>query len=380
MNMLDGLLMEQVCDDAQIEGMLTSYDGKPAFFYQKSPPDSDGRWNKPCYPRVDYNVDMQYSPERKTSGTLTINIWCSSESEAMPEDIEKRLRELIGGTFYSVHGQTAVCAVWNRSDVFSFESNGNLKNYGEPEIFGATLMFELMEFPVQITTDPDPIQGINDWTKEYFPKLTVIAHDILPPVWKPTDEYPAVYWRFIGSDTDRQSYAAVWFTGQFAAHVIADSVTERNRWLKAIAECLRADGEIVMHDGSPMLVKQAQIRHGADPLREGQLMFWGQYGVLFRYRKEHAEIILNNANYETEAEKMAKTAESKEKAHGEQTDGGIKIDGSVYSNEELACAARKIFGVPPEIVRTALKQAGKKKAAVEEAKVIVNKFLLREVK
>ena len=43
--MLDGLLKKQVCGYTQIAGTLTSYNGKPAFFYQKSPMDTDRRWD-----------------------------------------------------------------------------------------------------------------------------------------------------------------------------------------------------------------------------------------------------------------------------------------------------------------------------------------------
>ena len=301
----------------------------------------------------------------------------------MPEDIEKRLRELIGGTFYSVDSQAAVCAVWNRSDAFSFEINSNNStNNGQPEIFGVTLLFELMEFPIQVTTDPDPIQGANEWTKTYFPKLMIIGRDNFPPIWKPTDECPAVYWRFVGYDTDRESYAASWLIGQFAVHIISDSVEERNKWLKAIAERLQADGEIILRDSSPMFIKQVEIKHNSDPLREGQLVLSGQYGVLTQHRKEEAKIMLNNINYNAEVEKVAKTTtyKDKERINDEQSDAKINTGNSVYSVDELAGAARKVFNVQPEIVRTALKMTGKTKATIEETNDIVKKFLSREVK
>ena len=52
---------------------------------------------------------------------------------------------------------------------------------------------------------------------------------------------------------------------------------------------------------------------------------------------------------------------------------------SVYSAEELASAARRVFQTTPEIVKTALKRAGKTKATIEETKNIVSKFLSKEV-
>jgi len=289
--LVESLLKEQVRNDEQITGMLTSYNGMPAFFYQKCPSDTDKLWDKSCYPRADYNVDMQYNPERKSDGILQINIECSSDCEFMPEDIEKQLRKLINTTFYSSGLQSPVCAVWNRSDAFSIEKNDS----SLPEIYGVSMLFDLMEFPSQITTDPDPVQGLNEWTKAHFPECMLIAYDVPPNVWKPTDKCPAVYWRFAGSDTDSKnsSYAVMWFIGHFAAHIMADSVTERNRWLKAIAEQIQRDGEVILQDESPMFIKQLSIRHSADSLHEGQLDITGQYGVLTR---EYAGCLLNNIN------------------------------------------------------------------------------------
>jgi hypothetical protein len=53
--------------------------------------------------------------------------------------------------------------------------------------------------------------------------------------------------------------------------------------------------------------------------------------------------------------------------------------GAVYSADELANAARELFGVPPEVVRAAFKLADKDKATVDEAKKIVKTFMVREV-
>lgn len=190
--MIEQLINEQVSNDTQIKGMLTTYKGNSAFFYQKSPQDSDTGWEKPCYPRADFNIDMQYDPERKTAGVLSINIWCTNECSAVGDNdpdraIEKRLVELIGGTFYTGEGKATVCAVWNRSDAFDFERSAIAQSFSTPEVFGITMLFDLTEFPEQITTTPDPIQGVNSWTKTLFPQMTVIAHDHVPAIWKPTD-------------------------------------------------------------------------------------------------------------------------------------------------------------------------------------------------
>lgn len=296
--MLDGLLVEQIRADPEMAGMLAEYDGRPAFFYQKSPLDTANGWGKLQYPRVDYTVDMRHDPERKTAGVLTVNVWCSSQSAAMPEDIERRILALVSGTFYTERGEdtkSTVCAVWNHSESFDFDS-GNAQNSREPEIFGVTILFDLLTFPPQITTDPDPIEGLTAFIKREFPGLSLISVDDIPEIWKPTDKNPAIYWRFIETAAAAQSFAVSWFNGIFAAHIIADTVQERNRWIKAITEKLQADGEVVLFDGSPMFINRVKIRHDADPLREGQLDITAQYGVLTGKSKLQAQIPLNNVN------------------------------------------------------------------------------------
>ena len=290
--MLDGLLKDQVRSDPTIAGMLTSYNGKPAFFYQKSPPDTDREWSKPCYPRADYNIDMRYDPERKVSGVLSVNIWCSSESNAMPEDIEKQLVELISGTFYTATDKVTVYASWNRSDAFVFESRTQ-NNTSIPEVFGVSIQFDLTLFPDQITTAPDPLQGLNLWIKMFSAKMHVIAFDDIPAIWKPTDNQPAIYWRFADATSDnRQSYAVNWYNGTFAGHVFTSSVTERNKWIKAIVEEMQLKGEVVLADKSPMFINRIAFKPSADPLREGQIAITGNYGVLAQHRKEHAEMAM----------------------------------------------------------------------------------------
>jgi hypothetical protein len=189
-----------------------------------------------------------------------------------------------------------VCAKWSSSDGFSHDPRANITGDTSPEVFGITVVFDLLSFPEQITTDPDPIAGLNRFTRELFSEMTVITLDETSSVWKPTDKKPAIYWRFEGTAaTDKQSFAVNWYMGEFAAHVIAESVAERNRWTKAIIEQIQLHGEIVLLDGSPMFAKQVKIRHNADPLREGQFSLTGMYGVLASREKLPAQIPINHA-------------------------------------------------------------------------------------
>ena len=294
--MLEELLKEQIRHDPEIAGMLAVYASSPAVFYQKSPEDTERGWQDGCFPRIDYLTSMRYDPERKVSGILEVNIWCQSENSYMPEDIERRIVELIGGTFYRIHN-SHTCAIWSRSDAFEFD-RGNIRQREYPDVFGMSVIFDLLEFPEQTTSDPDPIQGLNNWTKANYPEAIVVNCEDTAQVWRPKADIPAIYWRVEGySSTDRQSYSATWYSGQFAAHVMTGEITERNRWLRAIVERIQLSGEIILADGSPMFIRQITARAGADPLREGQIVLSAQYAVNEQLRKERAQYPLNTAVY-----------------------------------------------------------------------------------
>lgn len=292
------LIHKQVSQDAQIAGMLAAYNGEPAFFYSKAPSDSRPGWGKIRYPRVDFAIDTRQDPERKTAGTMTVNIFVTTEVPAIGDidpdkAIEERLIELLSGTFYTDTETGTCCVEWQRSDEFVLETE---KAETHPEVYGLTVTFDILAFPPQLTTDPDPIQGLNRWTKENFGQMAAIGYEEIPAVFKPSDTEPAIYWRFEGTaTTSRQSYAVTWYTGVFYAHILAESVVERNRWIKAIIEKAQIAGEVILPDESPMFINRIAVRHNADPLREGQLELTGQYGVLTPPRKEPAQIKLMHA-------------------------------------------------------------------------------------
>lgn len=304
---MEGLIYLYLAQDTQIASLLTTYHDEPAVFYQKSPNDEDDEWQKPCYPRIDYNVDKTADTERKTAGVLTVNIWVTAEcvtATGMDPDkeIEERLKELLDGCFFSDEAGT-ICTVWNSTEAFSVTASQKNQEVSPVDVFGIEITFDLMEFLPQNTTEPDPIVGCNNWIKQKFPEARAIEHDQLPPVWKPTDTEPAVYWRFEGTEVTQESYTIIWYTGRFALHVIAETIPERNKWTKAISEALQLDGEILLEDGAPMFIKRCTIRHDSDPLRAGQINISGEYGVLAQQRKEKAAIRLNHAHFDKKEDK-----------------------------------------------------------------------------
>lgn len=308
---MEELLLSQLWNDKGLCGFLTEFQNRPAIFYQKAPKDEDIGWKKPCFPHIEFVVDRTGDPERKESGKLYIHVWVSSDCLSpsggnLDREIEKYIQKVVDGTFYTSDG-VSTCATWVHS--FQFQSRTSDKNMevSPVETYGVTMEFDLIEFHSQVATDPDPIQGANGWIKTHFPEVLVIGWDDMPPIWQPSDEYPAIYWRLGGYEGDeRQTYSVNWYVGQFALHLFTKTVSQRNTWLKTVVESLQLEGEILLLDESPLFIKKILIVHQGDALREGQLKMWGEYGVLVQRRKEKASPSLSRVGFPLKKKKEEK--------------------------------------------------------------------------
>lgn len=294
--MIESLLIQQLKSNSDICGSLTTYGGGPAIFYQESPKDTDPNWDGSCFPRLDFVIDRRSDSERNTSGSLSLSVWVSSKDLSptggnLEREIELKLIDLISGTFYSPEGKDAIGIEWVHSSAFVKTKDSEIDAV---DVFGVELRFDLISFTAQETTDPDPVQGANAFIKEHYPDMVVIGEDELPPIWKPSDDNPALYWRFRGYEGGvRQTYSVNWYLANLALHVFTDSIHTRNTWLKAAAELMNMKGEIILLDYSPMFIQKLRIFHEGHPLHEGQLVLQGEFGVLVSQRKETAQFPLN---------------------------------------------------------------------------------------
>lgn len=69
---------------------------------------------------------------------------------------------------------------------------------------------------------------------------------------------------------------------------------------------------------------------------------------------------------------------AKKKEEGAMTAPQFKE--SVYMVSELAACSKELFGTRSECVTASMKEAGKERAAVKEAREIIQRFLSKEVK
>ena len=271
--MIEVPLSEYLCSNEQLAELLASYGGEPAIFQQIAPKDDDDGWDTGNhYARIVFDIDQTADDERKAAGTLYIDISSTAES-TQPEDIELLLKSLIDGFFFVQDGMT-YSTKWVRSDGFISEPNS--------KVFGRTLTFSILAFPVQITIDPDTVELMNNWTAEIFPDAIIINVTETDAVFAPTDEKPVVYWSHQGlTESPIDSvYSCTWLQSNLTMHIMAPSASLRNRIIKKALTELETKRRVLWPDKSQFIIHRTLANLTSDPVRVGQLIVQGSFGVL----------------------------------------------------------------------------------------------------
>lgn len=276
------MLMEKVIHDYLCEELsedLTNYLNIPAVFNISAPSDEDEEWGENTqYPRAIFELNMQDDPERKVSGQLFIDVLTENDDEnaegsVTPEELEVKVKSAVDGCFFSTNSMT-ISAKWSRSDSFV--------NTVDDKVVGITIIFDVMAYPIQETTDPDPVKAVNLWIKTLYPNAKVIGRDTLSETWTPTDSAPAFYCRVarISNGSIPSTYAVEWLGVDMRINVMAPSPEVRLQIIKQSTEILKAATRIMLDDGSPMMIDSITDTPGADYLKEGQIQINATYGVL----------------------------------------------------------------------------------------------------
>ena len=255
---------------------LALYSDYPAVFFTKAPDDLDENWNDAQFPRCIFDLNMQSDPERKVSGRLFIDVMCENETSSIqPEELESFIKAAVDGCFFSNEEMT-ISAQWSSSDPFA---------ENDDKLSGFTLTFDVLAYPVQERTNPDPVLAVNLWLKTLYQNAYVIGKDKLPEVWTPTDESPALYCRLstLGEGRLKSSAAVTWIGADMRVNVMAPSEQVRSTIIKNSIQILDNATRLILNDGSPMLIDKINCNLAADPLREGQIQIKATYGVLNEY-------------------------------------------------------------------------------------------------
>jgi hypothetical protein len=277
---LEELLVQQLVQDETLTQQLAKFGTSSAIFAMHAPDDTDSGWSDgPQYPRIDYVIDRHEDPERRVSGVLMINVWSGTDQGAAADDVEARLRELLDGAIFHPDDEPVIGLRWATSE--PFESGRTMSGISMSEleptdlIYGKSVQFDLLAFPLQTTFSPDPVAALNTWTQAQFSGLQVD-----PASWTPTAENPAVYWRFEAAQLVQMTAGVSWFEATLYGHVIAPTPDGRLPWVRRIVEGLALAHWIPLDDGSSLCFQKIAADTRQDPLRAGQIRLTARYGVL----------------------------------------------------------------------------------------------------
>lgn len=269
------LIRKKLLDCSDLTDMLSDYDGTPAVFLQQAPSDTDCGWNKERqYPRIEFNLSTMYAPEREQSGSLVIDVVCS-QIGATPEDIEPIVRKALAGVFFVPNDGYPFNLTWKNTRSFTDNNEG----HGNPLKYGVSLSFDVNDFPNMEVASPDPVGAVNNFLHLLDENIIVIGTQYEAGYIVPTRKNPVVWVRRISTRLNSESYACEWLDTTIAVHVFAPLIADRQIWVDEIMRAITYRGEIIMMDGSPMLVTDIDWDFMTDELN-GQLRITFRHGRL----------------------------------------------------------------------------------------------------
>lgn len=285
--MIDTLFYNVLKENEVLQKELARYNKQPALFYQQLPHDMAKKWeDKSTFPRMVYNIEWRYHAERKTDGTMAVDIFCTNENKTAPEDLANEIVKVFEGLFLTENTDT-YCAVWDRTDLFETEGN-------EPAVMGVRVYFDVYRFAKQEGIAPCPVWGMNTFLKQYQPNCVLLGHDVIKEKLYATDKNPIVFVKKQSTKNIKTSYAMAWLESVLNIFVAASNPEETRKWVTAIYRDIALEQETVMENGSPFLVMAVQENAEEQPFNMGQITVTGQYGIL---RKEPEGTKLHHATF-----------------------------------------------------------------------------------
>lgn len=280
---LEELIYKRFSGWEELTKHLAKYSGLPAVFSPDAPGDEQVGWGeKPRYPRVEYSFDLQANEERRSNGTLTVSLLCQNTADVAPEAIEPEIKKCLRDVLIKPKDSAPYCFTWARTDAFS------LQDKKDNLIIGCDIRFDILEYPNQETTDPDPIMAVNKYMKELWLESLVLGYDNMEEITEATKERPVIYCRLTAIDKEQETNTVAWMDGKIAVHILCPDAETRLKMATATANRLSLDGEIILLDHSPMFIKRLQANYKSDYLKDGQIFVTGHYGLLRYKAKPHS--------------------------------------------------------------------------------------------
>jgi len=192
-----------------------------------------------------------------------------------PEVIDSRLRALLHATFAQADDYAYVFA-WVRSDAFQIKS----QQEETVRTIGVTMLFDVVACPSQYTMYPDPIKGLNAWTKTVLPNAVVIGEDNIDGWLAPTREKPIIYWRLTAQGKAEQHFTHTWLDISVECHVYCVDAADRLYNLVQLNTAHALAGHIPLEDTSPLFLKTFVMQPHLNYITTGQIRASGRFGLL----------------------------------------------------------------------------------------------------
>lgn len=288
---LEELVYQRFAGSRELAGRLASYMGLPAVFSPEAPEDGQEGWRgMRQYPRIEYGISMQTDGERKSAGTLSVSLLCRNTADEAPEEIEPLVRACLKDVLLMPDGGTPYCFTWARTDGFTMED----KNLGL--VIGCEVRFDILEYPPQETTDPDPVETINAYIKGLYPECLVTGYDRAEEITEASAERPVIYCRLASVEKTGETNTVCWMECRAAVHILCPDSGKRMKMAADISGSISLAGELIMPDHSPMSIRRAQADYRSDYMRDGQVFITGRFGLL-RYREKPHSLRAARAGY-----------------------------------------------------------------------------------
>lgn len=294
---LEELIRKRFLSSENLVKHLSVYGETPAVFSSEPPEENQADWNGGTqYPMIVYSYDLQANEERQSAGVLSVSLLCQNTTDVMPEAIEPLVKDCLRDVILKPEGGLPYCFAWARTDAFSID--GNRASYASKDIvtIGCEIRFDILVYPSQEITNPDPVVAMNKYLKEMYPECLVIGYDRLEEITEATAENPVLYCRLLSADKSKETNMVTWMDSRVAIHILCPDSSVRMKMAAAISNKMSLDGEIIMLDDSPMFMKRVQANYKSDYLKDGQIFVTGYYGLL-RHRAKYKPLNVANMSY-----------------------------------------------------------------------------------
>lgn len=290
---LEILVGQRLKDSEALKQLLPCYHGQPAVFYQLAPEDTQTGWERAegtppdapsQYPRLVYDFNKLADTERKSSGTLAVFVFCDSAGTE-PETLETLIKERLKDVLMKPEGGFPYCFAWSRTD--TYEIPGLDQGATNRRIVGQEIDFDIIEYPMQETADPDPVAALNNFLQAQYPEAVIVDLTRMGAFTEASAERPVVYCRLQGITPESTSNMTAWMNARIAVHIICPDPETRLKLAADIQSGVTALGEMRMLDRSIMWPIRVELNNTADYLKEGQIDGLFRYGIMRWRAKPH---------------------------------------------------------------------------------------------